>query len=202
MQDTIIETAIIPEPEVQAAEQSEAQADDTVLETQLTEEITTLWSDHLRLHADHKITARELRQIRATLAERLYRMKAILCSPGRGGQWRSWLQKYKIPRSTGDRLVQRHAEIVSSGDKNVPSGASSDPVDQLLQSLLPRLRKILISQETIYQFVSKLMEAIKRDGMECWENGVFIFTTDAEAHAALQTATLQDVQSPSASLNV
>jgi hypothetical protein len=93
-----------PDAEVQVGT---TQFDDTAIETRLTQEISALWGTHLRLSADRKATAKELRQIRASLAERLSAMKSLLSRPGRGGQWRGWLRQQSIPRSTADRLVAR-----------------------------------------------------------------------------------------------
>jgi len=88
-----------PDPEVQP---NPAQPDDVAIETQLTQEISVLWSDHLRLSANHKTTAKELRLLRTRLADRLYAIKSHLCRPelGRASQWRGWLRQQGIPRST------------------------------------------------------------------------------------------------------
>src|ERR1035437_7246393 len=109
MLDTI-ENATISEPEPEAETQpGTTRPDDGEIETQLTEEISSLWNQHTRLSADRKATSKELRQIRASLAERLSGMKSLLSRPGRLGQWRGWLNQRGIPRSTADRLVARHA---------------------------------------------------------------------------------------------
>src|ERR1039458_2637432 len=114
-----IQDVVVAEQET-ATQPDLAQPVDTIIETQLTEEISALWSDHLRLSADRKATAKDLRQVRAILAERLHAMKSLLSRPGRGGEWRGWLRQQAIPRSTADRLVSRHAETL--GERNVTSG--------------------------------------------------------------------------------
>jgi hypothetical protein len=149
-----IENAIIPEPGAEAPPGT-SESDDAAIETQLTQEISTLWSDHVRLSTSRKATAKELRQIRAILAERLHAMKSLLARPGRGGQWRSWLRERGIPRSTADRLCDRHAETVSTWN-NVPTGAIPEPteadVERLFDSVYSHLVKRLTTPWSAYQF--------------------------------------------------
>jgi hypothetical protein len=83
---------------------------DVEVESRLSEEVICLWGEHIRAAGQKKASAAELRVLRAQLAERLYQMKTLLSRPGRGGGWRSWRSTVGIPRSTGDRLVERHAE--------------------------------------------------------------------------------------------
>lgn len=147
-----------PDPEVQP---NPAQPDDVAIETQLTQEISVLWSDHVRLSANHKTTAKELRQLRAALAERLYAVKNLLARPGRGGEWRGWLRERAIPRSTADRLVSRHAETLGNENGNVLSGAireGEDAVEQLVQSLLPRLKRTLPDTQSVFKFIAAVGE--------------------------------------------
>ena len=134
-----------------------AQHDDAAIETQLTQEISALWSDHVRLSANHKTTAKELRQLRAGLAERLYAVKNLLARPGRCGEWRGWLRERAIPRSTADRLVSRHAETLGNDNENVLSGAineNENAVEPLVQSLLPRLKRTLPDIPSVFKFIA------------------------------------------------
>ena len=82
-----IDNTITLEPKTEG-QPGTAVADDSATENQLTAEITALWSDHVRLNGDRKATAKELRLIRARLAERLHEMKSLLSRPGCLGQWR------------------------------------------------------------------------------------------------------------------
>src|SRR5579872_2080932 len=95
------------------AQPAPTQPDDSTIETQLANQISSLWKETTRLSADRRASARELRQIRSALAERLYEMKSLLSRPGRNGEWRGWLREQAIPRSTADRLVSRHAETLT-----------------------------------------------------------------------------------------
>jgi len=174
--ETIVETvedAISQEPE------DETQPDDTIIETQLTQQISTLWTEHTRLSADRRTTAKELRQIRAALAERLHEMKSLLSRPGRGGQWRSWLKERGIPRSSADRLVARHAETLGSGNKeNVPTGAISNSQDEsaekLAKSVWQRFRNTLATDESLIQFIACIAE-LAGFGHEQRAEGLLIF---------------------------
>lgn len=172
-----IENAIIPEPEAEA-QPGTSQPDDSNIENQLTEEISTLWSDHVRLSADRRATAKELRQIRASLAERLAAMKSLLSRPGRGGQWRSWLRERGIPRSTADRLVARHAETLCADNENVPSGAISGPAkpaaEKLAGTVWPSLRKVLTTGESVVEFIGCIAE-ISGVSHEWRQEGLMIF---------------------------
>lgn len=153
-----IQNVIIPEPEPQAeAQPVTTPPEDSAIENQLTQEISELWSNHTLLSASRKMTAKELRQIRARLAERLYEMKSLLSRPGRSGQWRSWLRERGIPRSSADRLALQNAETLGIENGNVPSGAIPEPtaadVERLFNSLLPRLRNNLTTPWAAYEFL-------------------------------------------------
>ena len=148
-----------PEAEVQP---DPVRSDDIAVEAELTQEISALWSDHVRLSANHKTTAKELRQIRAKLAERLYAIKQLLCRVGRGGQWRGWLKERHIPRSSADRFCERHAETLGIKNEIAPSGAingGEDTVEQLVQTLLPRLRPKLADAQAVFKFIAAVGEA-------------------------------------------
>jgi hypothetical protein len=168
MEETIggvTETVIIPEPQNVAGTDT-ALAEDSAAEKVLSEEIASLWSDHVRLSANHKTTAKELRQIRARLAERLHAMKSLLSRPGRAGQWRSWLRQQHIPRSTADRLVARHAETLRIENGNVLTGAikpMEDTIEELVKSLLPRLRRKLADNQSVFRFIAAIGRAFGLD---------------------------------------
>jgi hypothetical protein len=171
----IVANALIPEAEAQPGT---TQPDDTATETQLTEEISSLWSDHVRLSANHKTTAKDLRQIRASLAERLAAMKSLLSRPGRLGQWRGWLRQQGIPRSTADRLVSRHAETLVGENGNVPTGAISGPgeadAEKLAKNVWLRFGKLLTTHESILRFIGCIVTA-SGVAHEQREEGLVIF---------------------------
>ena len=79
-----IQEVVMTEPETNV-QPDPTQPNDATIETQLAQQISTLWSDHVRLSANRRVTGKELRQIRASLAEHLHEMKSLLSHPGRGG---------------------------------------------------------------------------------------------------------------------
>jgi hypothetical protein len=174
-----VENNIVHELEPEAeAQPGTTQPDDSTNENQLTEEISTLWSDHVRLSASRKTTSKELRQIRASLTERLHAMKSLLSHPGRGGQWRGWLKQRGIPRSTADRLVSRYSETLCSRDENVPTGAISGPgeadAEKLAKNVWLRIGKLLTTHESILRFIGCIVTA-SGVAHEQREEGLVIF---------------------------
>jgi hypothetical protein len=156
-----IQDVVIGEPETEA-QPDPTQPDDGAIETQLTNQISSLWVENTRLSADRKATTRELRQIRASLAERLYEMKSLLSRPGRGGEWRGWLREQGIPRSSADRLCARHGETLDIENGNVPSGAITEQeeanADKLAKSVWQRFGKFLSIDEAAFQFIDRIAE--------------------------------------------
>jgi hypothetical protein len=150
-------------------------------ESQLTMEINTLWGEHVRVARAKKITTVELRYLRATLAEKLFTMKRVLSRPGRLGQWRSWLEEVTIPRSTADRLVERHAEISGEATGNVPSEAFTPEqrVEALVKATLPRLRKVLTSPKMVYQFVCAVVAEFGLDS-KASDGGILLMQPTCE----------------------
>jgi hypothetical protein len=161
------------------AQPGTAQPDDGATETRLTQEISELWSSHLRLSGDRKATSKELRLVRARLAERLLAMKQILCRAGRAGQWRSWLRQQHIPRSTADRLAMRHAETLGGDDGNVPTGAIPEPATPTAEKLAKvvwssSLKKVLVTGESVFQFLASIAQ-ISGIPHEQRQEGLMIF---------------------------
>ena len=140
------------------------QPDDGETEARLKEEITTLWTEHTRLSADRKVTSKELRLLRARLAQRLYQMKSLLSRPGRGGEWRGWLRERGIPRSSADRLVARYAEGLGTGrQEELHTEAIPEPAtptaERLAASVWSSLKKVLVTGESVVQFIGHLVTA-------------------------------------------
>jgi len=156
-----------PEPEVPpVSDQPEAhqpdweparEDSDGATETQLTAEISDLWNQHTQLSGTRRMTVKELRLLRGKLAEKLFAMKQLLCRVGRGGQWRGYLRAQHIPRTTADRLCERYAETLPIEAENVPTGAiteNQDTVEQLVQTLLPRLKRTLPDTQAVFKFIA------------------------------------------------
>jgi hypothetical protein len=173
-----IQNAITQEQEAEVQADS-TQPEDGAIQDRLTQEISELWSNHTLLSNNHKTTAKELRQVRASLAERLYAMKNLLSRPGRGGEWRGWLRERRIPRSSADRLCARHAETLGIEDRNVPSGAISNSpeasAEKLAKSVWQRFGKLLTTNESIVLFIDRIAE-LSGVGRERREGGLMIFS--------------------------
>lgn len=168
MESTIVEDDIVIEP------QHNLETNDNSDESLLEQEISSLWSEHVCAQTTQRATSKELRFIRTALAEKLHSMKALLCRPGCGGEWSGWLQGRGIPRSTADRLVARHEESLNGADANLLSGSTKpqDEVEALLQSVLPRLRRVLTTEAMAYRFIWELVKEfnvlrwVSGDGLE------------------------------------
>ena len=161
--ETIGSVAIL-EPEPQSGQQPNVEQDgDAATETKLTAEISELWTEHIELSGTRRATAKELRLVRARLGEKLYRMKSLLSRPGRGGEWRGWLKQQGIARSSADRWVARHTEMLGGGNElNVPSGAISQPaeadVKKLAKNTWQRIGKFLTTGESVIEFIDRFSE--------------------------------------------
>ncbi len=157
-QDVVIaeqETATQPDP---------VQPDDGAVETQLTNQINTLWSDHLRLSADRRTTAVELRQIRAILAERLYEMKAGCASPDVEVKWCSWLkERGHQPEHCRSPLRPPWRDVLGMENGVAPSEAISEPAedsaDKLAKSVWQRFGKLLTNDDAVIQFIGSIATA-------------------------------------------
>ena len=170
-----------PESEEPAAT---SRPDDAAIELQLTEEISTLWSSHVKLSAERKVSSKELGLIRMKLAEKLHAMKSILCCPGRGGQWRSWLRERRIPRSTADGLVARYTENASADEGNVPSQAIPDKAvmtpEKLANVVWSRFGKFLVTADAVIDFIGHLAE-LSGVGHSQREDGLLIINIPPHA---------------------
>lgn len=171
----------MPEPEPQPVPQPTAiQDEDAAAESRLTEEISTLWTQHTELSGTRKSTAKELRLVRTRLAGMLYQMKALVCRPemGRASQWRGWLRQQGIPRSTADRLVARHGEMLGAHSESVLSGPTSEQAEtaaeKLAKSVWHRIGKLLTTGDSVIQFVGQIAE-LSGVGHEQRAEGLMIF---------------------------
>jgi hypothetical protein len=187
-----IQDVVIAEPETEA-QPDPTQADDGAVEIQLTNQISSLWSENTRLNADRRTTAKDLREIRTILAERLYEMKSLLSRPGRGGQWRSWLKERGINRSSADRLVAHHGETLCNHEEDAPHEATSnsqaDTAEKLARDVWSRLRKVLDTHETVVRFLASIAE-ISGVSHEWRKEGLMLFNPVPKATDELPTTAI------------
>jgi hypothetical protein len=154
---------VFVEPE-EAIEQAKT-TEDGQSEAQLSLEISTLWSAHGKGKATARRTREELTELRQQLGERLHALKSTLARTGRGGRWISFLRSCGIPRSSADRMITRHVAMLNP-PQNCPIGAISTP-DQaraFVQRMLPKLRRLLTSIDTVDAFYDALITGIPATG--------------------------------------
>jgi hypothetical protein len=148
------EIAPCPAPAIIAADPAEAQ---------LTTEVSDLWKSHHQAQGAARKTREELKVIRTNLAARLHELKGILCRPGRGGAWSSFLDAHAIPRSTGDRLVRAHEKSVDAVEGNCATEQLAEPTDVIIRRYVagwwPKLRKVLTTPEAVDIFIAALQAA-------------------------------------------
>jgi hypothetical protein len=188
-----IQDVVLTEPEVEVQPEWEPAREDSdsAMETELAAEITHLWTQHTQLSGARRMTAKELRLLRAKLAERLFAMKQLLCRVGRGGQWRGYLRAQHIPRTTGDRLCERYAETLATECGNPPTGAiteAENTVEQLVQSLLPRLKRNLPDAQSVFRFIAAIAGAFSLK-TESTEDCIMVSQPKAEQSEDSSSAT-------------
>jgi hypothetical protein len=131
----------------------------TESQNKLSEEISSLWFEHLNAKNAARATKTELHAIRAKLGEHLYQMKRVLVQPGRGGQWSSFLKERQIPRATADRLVAVHERslnpVVNCLTESI-SEPTEEEVQKLFTSVWPKLRRSLRSRPSLLLFIDLL----------------------------------------------
>jgi hypothetical protein len=126
---------------------------------QVGDEIASLWSAHVNAKNLSRATNEELRAIRAKLGVQLCQMKGSLARAGRDGLWSGFLREHQIPRATADRLVLRHLRSLNPS-ANCVTESISEPTEQdvarCFNAILPRLRRTLKTQTSVYNFVIML----------------------------------------------
>jgi hypothetical protein len=154
MQQFIDDDVIDPLLEINYAPSTPARQD----EIQLTEHIISLWSFHAQARSSIGKSKEELNTIRLQLGERLSEMKSLLTTPGRGGQWYSYLREVKIPRATADRFVQRHEQSLAPANclNESISQPTEEDVRKLVNSVWPKLQRTLTTRHTLELFIAEV----------------------------------------------
>src|SRR6185437_4698829 len=148
-------------------------------EAGLLREVVDLWTSQKDHAAVTRRTRDELRELRSRLAERLHHLKALVAQTGRAGQWSSYLRENGIPRATADRYVAKHESTLRTSVEKCLSESistpSEDDVHRLFQRLLPRLRRVLTTQEAAFHFVSDMVMHLPGIDGDFPETGVEIY---------------------------
>ena len=142
---------------------------DAEIEARIDGEITTLWSAHQAGRATTKRTKLELEATRHDLGDRLWQMKSLLVCAGRLGGWSAYLRAHQLPRATADRYIsQLQASMVP--EANRLSEAICEPtkedVHHLVQKLLPKLRRILTTQELVSEFIFQVVQQLSAGSLQ------------------------------------
>jgi hypothetical protein len=141
---------------------------DTEAEAKLSADIVELWGVQKNGKATVRRTRAELKTLRRTLAEKLHTMKAILVRTGRGGGWASYLRSQGLALTSADRYVAEHeATLGSPEEKLLTEELTVDEVRKLARKGLPKLCRVLTTQELVFEFIRELVWNI--DVAEAWE---------------------------------
>jgi hypothetical protein len=139
-----------------AAESAQAEAEN---EGKLRSEIQALWSAHQVGKTTSKRTKEELKILRLDLGHKLYELKATLVRTGRGGGWAAYLRLCDLPRATGERYIKQHAALLQPKVIDSPetfSEPSEEDVRRLVRNLMPRLRRVLVTQSWLEWFMAEV----------------------------------------------
>ena len=162
-----------PTPAASVTADEEPPVASTPEEVQLTKEIDQLWTAHSQaqgaLQKNREVTAKSREnaaKIRADLAGRLNKLKALLSRPGRGGRWSSFLTDQQIPRSTADSLVRAYKKTLNSEEKSCTTEQLPEQPEMAIRGYLlrqwPMLSQLLRSREYVKVYVSALEEKAEK----------------------------------------
>jgi hypothetical protein len=137
---------------------------DNQTEAKLNSDIKSLWSTHQTTTATAKRTKEELEDLRLDLGWKLSEMKSLLVRTGRSGGWAAYLRSHNLPRATVERYIRRF-EALANSETNRLSETISEPseedVRQLVHRLLPRLRKVLTTPDSVSLFVDEVVRQLQ-----------------------------------------
>jgi hypothetical protein len=132
---------------------------DNQTEAKLNSDIKSLWTAHQVTTATAKRTKEALEDLRFDLGLKLCEMKSILVRTGRGGGWAAYLRSHDLPRASAERYIKQY-EAIFNTEKNrlsdTISGPSEEDVRRLVRNLLPRLRKVLTTLESVSLFADEV----------------------------------------------
>lgn len=154
-------------------------------EVKLTGEIKELWSAHQQNKSHMRLTKAELQGIRFVLGEKLYAVKTLLVQCGRGGRWASYLREHNIPRTSADRFVHDQEATLNPKSPNRSTGAFSEPTEaevvKFVYRLIPRLCRMLTTQQALFDFVCKLLVELPGMDGDVTDRAVEIYRPAPEA---------------------
>ena len=164
--------------EEDAVPASESDSAPVQIEALLTADIARLWANHVQVRSAARRTKEELRDLRNKLGEKLCELKKVLAVPGRAGRWSAFLKEQRLPRTTSDRLISKHAQANGLGVDNCTSGAITQDAtgrELALKRVLAKLTPILTAdQAAVCDFAQELAKAC---GVRCKQtaDGVLVY---------------------------
>jgi hypothetical protein len=138
-------------------------------ETELTGEISRLWSSQLKKDTSIRRTRQELVQLRLDLGRYLAEYKKLTARTGRGGKWNSVLRKEDFPRTSANRFVRTWERSLLPEAEKVPGGSVSPETPEeiiaaLIRKLTPRIIRALKTPDCFSQFLTELTGALQGVG--------------------------------------
>jgi hypothetical protein len=150
----------------------------------LTAEIVQLWQVHGDCQKSIKHETEQFRALRSELGKRLHQMKDLLAKPGRNGQWSGWLTERAIPRATADRLVKKYVRSLPSHVNCLSESISApteDEIQKLFFKVLPKLRRVLRTPQSVYRFVDLLTLSCDGVGRRVTDDGILLMKPSENA---------------------
>jgi hypothetical protein len=141
-------------------------ADPESNEAILAKEVEDLWRNHKQAKSSARKTSKELELIRVDLARALHSLKSVLAHPGCKGEWSSFLDSHSIARTTANRLVDAHQKLITPVASNCTTGATEEPMEDVVRRCLDRywkkLNPVLTTPEAVEVFVTVLRETAEK----------------------------------------
>jgi hypothetical protein len=138
---------------------------ETEAEANLTAEISTLFSLQKDGKASAKRSRAELTALRLRIAEKLCGLKQMLVGSGRDGRWAPYLRSQKISPATADRYVAQHQKLLFPPKEKLLSEelheATADEVREFALKLMPKLKAMLRSRQSVVEFVRHVVTQIE-----------------------------------------
>jgi hypothetical protein len=174
-------------------------------ESVLTDQIVQLWQVHGDYQTSMKHETEKFRALRNELGKLLHQMKELLARPGRNGQWSAWLKEQALPRATADRLALKYERSLHP-HANCLIESISEPTEEEIQKflfkVLPKLRRVLRTPQSVYRFVDLLTLSCDGTGRRVTDEGLLVLKPShsevfSESSAGETLAAPQPVLSPS-----
>ncbi len=154
-------------------------------------DIACMWETHRAMQGSVKDSKMELQKLGKTLGEALFYMKVVLARPGRNGKWAEFLREKKIPRTSGDRLVNAYERSLHPDAKSTAGAIQSptqDEVRKLCSAVWSKVSTKLSTSESVFWFIRDFA-LVSGARHEPHEGGILVFESPGEADEELSSDT-------------